>query len=298
MQALQCPCCSCRFVALKHVPLAPAGACTPNFGFSFQKSLCLLIPISHSLNTHAGMSNLLPPQSLQVDPCTQAVAVAGYNWVALLPKAATNMSSTPDIPVLAVLPSFYSPEQKAPPRNPPSPTTPADSPAAPSAPEVNDPLSPTTSYLSDEAWLKAQTDAHRLEAIWMTSDLSSVADVVRHQQDQEQVPLLAASMPPAGLIRSVCFVGKHHNVLCRSGLTPLTPAFTIYQLGTLAWCVTHTRTLLSSLPNRAGVRSHLAVFTAWVCLHAWPSRQLVCKPGHFCACKGMGRHMIRSTDRC
>lgn len=156
------------------------------------------------------MPNLLPPQCLQVDPCSQAIAVAGYNWVALLPSAATNMSSTPDIPVLAVLPSFYAPDQKAPLGNPdPAPTTTAETPDASAAPDVTgDPQSPSRTYASDEAWLKAQTDARRLEATWMTCDLGSVADVVQHQQDQMQGHMPATSMPPSGLIRSICFVGE------------------------------------------------------------------------------------------
>lgn len=157
---------------------------------------------------HAGTPNLLPPQCLQVHPCTQAIAVAGYNWVALLPTAATDMSATPDSTVLAVLPSFYSPQQKPPQQATPAQTTDANVPDAPAAADAVDPQSPSRVHASDEAWLKAQTDSRRLEAAWMTCDLGSVPDVLQYQEDQLQSQMAGPSLPPSGLIRSICFVGK------------------------------------------------------------------------------------------
>lgn len=164
----------------------------------------------HCSSMHAGMPNLLPPQCLQVHPCTQAIAVAGYNWVALLPTAAIDMSSTPDITVLAVLPSFYSPQQKPPRQATPSQTTDAKVPDAPAAPDAVEPQSPSRIHASDEAWLKAQTDSRRLEATWMTSDLSSVPDVLQHQEEELQSHIPGPTLLPSGLIRSICFVGEQH----------------------------------------------------------------------------------------
>ena len=207
----QCFCSSCRFVALKQIPLIPAGArntrcCT---------QLLLLLNACTTIHSHAGMRNLLPPQSLQVHPCNQAIAVAGYNWVALLPTAAIDISSIRDIPVLAMLPSFYSPQQKPPTQEALAQTTDAELPAASLADDADDPQAQSRTYASDEAWLKAQTDSRRLEATWMTSDLRSVPDVVQHQQDQLQGHMPGASLPPSGLIRSICFVGEHHCSVCR-----------------------------------------------------------------------------------
>ena len=154
------------------------------------------------------MPNLLPPQSLQVDPCSQAVAVAGYNWVALLPTSAIDMFSTQDIPVLAVLPSFYSSQRK--PFTPEAPVLPTNAESTPTSKtaDADDHQSPSRTHASDEAWLKAQTDPRRLDATWMTSDLGSIPDVLQHQQDHMDGHVSLASMPPSGLIRSICFVGE------------------------------------------------------------------------------------------
>ena len=169
------------------------------------------------------MPNLLPPQSLQVHPCNQAIAVAGYNWVALLPTAAVDMSSTQDVPVLAVLPSFYSWQQKPPTQETPAQNTDTKLPAASPAADADNPQSQSRTYASDEAWLKAQTDSRRLEATWMTSDLGSVPDVVRHQQEQLHRHMPGASLPPSGLIRSICFVGEHHCSVCKTVNTAFLP---------------------------------------------------------------------------
>lgn len=155
------------------------------------------------------MPKLLPPQSLQVHPCNQAIAVAGYNWVALLPTAAADLSSTQDVPVLAVLPSFYSSQHKPPTQQTPGQSTEAELPAASPAADADNPQSQGRTYASDEAWLKVQTESHRLEATWMTSDLTSVPDVVQHQQGQLQAQMPGPALPPTGLIRSICFVGEH-----------------------------------------------------------------------------------------
>lgn len=160
------------------------------------------------------MPQLLPPQSLQVDPVSQAVAVAGYNWVALLPTVATDLTSSQAAPVLAALPSFYSPGHRPPQPTPnPSPTTVAGHPTSPATASADHQVlaneSPSKAYASDEAWLRAQTDARRLEATWMTNDMGSIPEVMQHQQEQMQESVSIAPMPPAGLIRSICFVGKY-----------------------------------------------------------------------------------------
>ena len=146
-----------------------------------------------------------------MDRGSQAIAVAGFNWVALLPTAAIDLSSRHDSPVLAVLPSFYSPglrpSKQPPPASSSSPTDSATTDTVGAAPE-----SPSKAYDSDEAWLRAQTDAHRLEATWMTADMSSIPEVMQYQQDQADTQLPAASMPPSGLIRSICFVGEQFNI--------------------------------------------------------------------------------------
>lgn len=175
-----------------------------------------------TVNAHAGMPNLLPPQSFQVHPCTQAIAVAGYNWVALLPTAAVDLSSTQDVPVLAVLPSFYSSQQRPPSQQTPAQATDVQLPAASPAAIVANPWAQSRAYASDEAWLKAQTDSRRLEATWMTSDLGSVPAVVQHQQEHVQGHLPGPALPPSGLIRSICFVGEHHR--------SISPAITAEQL--------------------------------------------------------------------
>ena len=153
------------------------------------------------------MPNLLPPQSLQVDPSSKAIAVAGFNWLALLPTAATGPPSAQDAPVLAVLPSFYSSGQNLPKQKPPTPTNTTETPAATATAATADPL-PGKTYASDEAWLRAQTESRRLEATWMTSDMASIPEVMQFQQDQMQEHASPASLPPSGLIRSICFVGE------------------------------------------------------------------------------------------
>ena len=158
------------------------------------------------------MPNLLPPQSLQVDPNSRAVAVAGFNWVALLPTAATSPSSAQDTPVLAVLPNFYSTGHRSPKQTPPDPTNITETPAA-ETPATSDQL-PGRSYASDEAWLRAQTELRRLDAMWMTSDMASIPEVMQHQQDQMQEHASTASLPPSGVIRSICFVGEC-NLPCK-----------------------------------------------------------------------------------
>ncbi len=158
----------------------------------------------------SGRQGLLPAQALHVEPCGHAIAISGYNWVALMPTAVATQSPQEDSPILAVLPSFlsssiHSPRQKAPaPPSPTGPDSPADVPmTASSAP------SPSRSYTSDEAWLRAQTDSCRLGAMWMASDLNSIQDLVQDQEEHLSPASPLTSMAPSGLIRSICFVGEH-----------------------------------------------------------------------------------------
>ncbi|DBA93331.1 TPA: hypothetical protein ACH3X2_003608 [Trebouxia sp. C0005] len=176
-----------RFVSLSQIPLVPAGR-----------------------------QGLLPAQALHVEPCGHAIAVSGYNWVALMPTAVVTQTPLADSPILAVLPSFlsssiHSPSQKAPaPPTPTGPDLPVDVPiTATGAP------SPSRSYTSDEAWLKAQTDSCRLDAMWMASDLNSIQDLVQEQEEHLSPASPLTLMPPSGLIRSICFVeipGKQHSL--------------------------------------------------------------------------------------
>ncbi len=163
-----------------------------------------------------GRQGLLPAQALHVEPCGHAIAVSGYNWVALMPTAVATQNPLEDSPILAVLPSFlsssiHSPRQKAPaPPTSTGPDSPVDVPiTASSAP------SPSRCYTSDEAWLRAQTDSCRLDAMWMASDLNSIQDLVQDQEEHLSPASPLTSMPPSGLIRSICFVGEHmHSAFC------------------------------------------------------------------------------------
>ena len=129
-----------------------------------------------------------------------------------MPTAVATQTPLEDSPILAVLPSFlsssiHSPRQKAPgPPTPTGPDSPVDVPiTASSAP------CPSRSYTSDEAWLRAQTDTCRLNAMWMASDLNSIQDLVQDQEEHLSPASPLTSMPPSGLIRSICFVGEHMN---------------------------------------------------------------------------------------
>jgi len=153
-----------------------------------------------------------------VEPCGHAIAVSGYNWVALMPTAVATQTPLQDSPILAVLPSFLSSSIHSPRQTAPAPPTGPDSPVdvpitASSAP------SPSRSYNSDEAWLRAQTDSCRLDAMWMASDLNSIQDLVQDQEDHLSPASPLTSMPPSGLIRSICFVGEHmHSAFWNPGV--------------------------------------------------------------------------------
>lgn len=128
----------------------------------------------------------------------------------------SNVSQTPlhVPPVVAVLPSFLSTSTHTPRQHPPAPqTAPAhDTPAATPAPAPTPAdASPTRAFTSDEAWLRAQTDSRRLDAMWMAAELNTIPDLMRDQEDHLSAasPSVLMSMPPSGLIRSICFVGEH-----------------------------------------------------------------------------------------
>ncbi len=128
----------------------------------------------------------------------------------LMPTAVATQTPLEDSPILAVLPSFLSssihnPRQTAP--APPTPTGP-DSPVDVPITVSSDP-SFSRSYTSDEAWLRAQTDSCRLDAMWMASDLNTIQDLVQDQEEHLSPASPLTSMPPSGLIRSICFVGEH-----------------------------------------------------------------------------------------
>lgn len=175
------------------------------------------VPFSYIFNTPEsailgllGRQGLLPAQALHVEPCGHAIAISGYNWVALMPTAVATQTPLEDSPILAVLPSFLSssihnPRQTAP--APPTPTGP-DSPVDVPITVSSDP-SFSRSYTSDEAWLRAQTDSCRLDAMWMASDLNTIQDLVQDQEEHLSPASPLTSMPPSGLIRSICFVGEH-----------------------------------------------------------------------------------------
>ena len=158
----------------------------------------------------SGRQGLLPAQALHVEPCGHAIASSGYNWVALMPTAVATQTPLDDSPILAVLPSclsssIHSPRHKAPaPPTPNGPDSPVDAPIT-----ASDAPSPSRSYTSDEAWLRAQTDSCRLDAMWMASDLNSIQDLVQDQEEHLSPASPLTAMPPSGLIRSICFVGEH-----------------------------------------------------------------------------------------
>ncbi|KAL0029551.1 hypothetical protein WJX79_003442 [Trebouxia sp. C0005] len=69
-----------RFVSLSQIPLVPAGR-----------------------------QGLLPAQALHVEPCGHAIAVSGYNWVALMPTAVVTQTPLADSPILAEQEEHLSP---------------------------------------------------------------------------------------------------------------------------------------------------------------------------------------------
>ncbi|KAL0033688.1 hypothetical protein WJX77_000833 [Trebouxia sp. C0004] len=182
----------------------------------FDATLYRFVSLSQIPLVPAGRQGLLPAQALHVEPCGHAIAIAGYNWVALMPIAVATQTPLEDSTILAVLPSFLSsiihnPRQKAPaPPTPFGPDSPVDLPITASSD-----VSFSRSYTSDEAWLRAQTDSCRLDAMWMASDLNSIQDLVQDQEEHLSPASPLTSMPPSGLIRSTCFVeipGKQNSL--------------------------------------------------------------------------------------
>ena len=150
-------------------------------------------------------------------PNGQAVAIAGYNWVALLPI--TPCTSTPhqESPTVALLPCLLSTTTQRLKQHPPAPPPPSKNSADAT---MTSPQSPSKTYTSDEAWLTAQTDSKRLDAMWMSSD-SSIPDLMQDQHEQ-----LSTTMPPSGLIRSICFVGNQQlpKHCCQPQSLPCAPS--------------------------------------------------------------------------